>query len=154
MKDSDDPDPFAALLASARESAKQAESAWLGAAEDGGGLAGASSSTRWREVVRLLEALSVAAKVSRRLHHDCVQPPSRDVAHYYNVDVLHGLLMQQLESLETGITQRQQKASAVPTRHYAVPVMMEEQCVRAAFPSPGNEEEEPEPVEGGSCTIA
>jgi len=118
-------DPFAQLLAAARASAKASENSWLGSqygSEDGAGML--SPATRWNEVVRLLEALSVAARVSRALHKDCVALPSRDITHYYNVDTLHGLLMQQLLSLETGLLVRQERASAVPTRPLAIATPM------------------------------
>jgi hypothetical protein len=169
-------DPFAELLAKARASAKAAETSWLGsqyASEDGIGMA--SPATRWNEVVRLLEALTVAARVSRALHKDCVTLPSQDVTHYYNVVTLHELLMQQLLSLETGLAVRQERASAVPARPHVAPMaaplvhimspaeLALDRARRAAIPQLPNQDwtttpppqvEAKDEEEGGSCIIA
>jgi hypothetical protein len=110
-------DPFAKLLAFARSEADRTDTMWP--------VSGFASevyvdqpyiTTYWREVIRLLEALSLAARVSRILHKRCVAPPSRDMTLCLRVETLHELLMQQLRSLEIGCVDDQQQASVVPTR--------------------------------------
>ena len=116
-------DPFAKLLAEARLQAQRADKAWYvsGFVSDET-LTAPGALSQWHEVIRLLEALSVAARVSRTLHKQCVTLPSRDIAHYFNVVTLHELLMQQLRSLEIGCVADQERASAVPSRPAPAPL--------------------------------
>jgi len=145
-------DPFATLLSKARVKLGDEDGAGY---ESGVGFLGMPS--QWREVVRLLEALSAAAKVSRMLHNDCVKVPSLDESHMYNAETLHGLLMQQLLMLETGLAAGRQRSSAVPTRvqpilspEYVIPTPTQRERLEAAAAVHDNDEQQ---EEGGTCII-
>ena len=155
-------DPIANHLAWARAEKAKAEASWftVSYAEDDGGVMDALQV--WTHIVCTLEALQSAAKLSRRLHGDCVQLPSRDPKHLRDPVVLHSLLMQQLDSLTTRLGDGYNARGSVPLaiRPVApVPTLAwvdHPRGIRSAHRQEEGLEEEDvgeEEDQGSSCTI-
>jgi hypothetical protein len=152
-----DNDPIADQLAWARAQRDRVQQSWFTAVygEDGTGM-GYSPTGYWDQMVRTLEALQMAARLSRLLHGDCVELPSRDRKQLDELDLLHRLLLHQLATLITRQGPRHNVTGMVPVAVRAPPV---EPPPSPPPPPPTRKlqlEEETEPLEeeqGGSCTI-
>jgi hypothetical protein len=151
-------DPIAAYLALARAEKIKAEASWLSVSsygEDGTGIIDLVQG--WTQIVCTLEALESAARISRLLHGDCVQLPSRDPRHLRDPLVLHSLLMQQLNSLTTRLGNRHNVTGAVPLAirppQQPGPLPPVPTNARVKTEEEGDEDDPQEEDQGGSCTI-
>jgi len=106
-----DHDPFAELERYAKAQAKKAEATWFHAAFGDESYA-IDTQNHWHELHRQLEALCIAAAISRSVQGTCVKAPSAE--HCTPVSI-HALLIAQLRDLQAAVAPPRGD-HALPTR--------------------------------------